>query len=177
MDSLITALLSGLSALVCAWVGTQLGLRKFRQERAFVARLEWHRKLAETARVLRNRTLALGAFRRGGTPTEVALPLITELGKLAFDFQEQAELSALYATTQTHAAIQGVLAQMTEAAQPFGKYPDPEDPTAVTTQQVQELHRTSMAGMERVYDLLARDLREMLGLQRLDEHESLLNSK
>ena len=114
---------------------------------------------------------------REAQPAEVALPLITELGKLAFDFQEQAELSALYATTQTHAAIQGVLAQMTEAAQPFGKYPDPEDPTAVTTQQVQALHRTSMAGMERVYDLLARDLREMLDLQRLDEHESLLNSK
>ena len=174
MDSLITPLLTGLSALLCAWVGTYLGLRKFRQERAFVARLEWHRKLAETAKVLRNRTRAFGAFRREGTlPDEVALPLINDLSKLAFDFQEQTELSALYATKQTHAAIQGVLAQMTEAAQPFGKHPDPgDDPTAVT-QQAQELYRTSMAGMERVYDLLARDLREMHGLQRLDEHQSL----
>ena len=176
MDSLVTPLLSGLSALVCAWVGTQLGLRKFRQERAFVARLEWHRKLAETARVLRNRTRALGAFRQGGTPAEVALPLVNELSKLAFDFQEQAELSALYATTETHAAIQRVLAQMTEAAQPFGKHPDPDDPTAVTQQVGEKMFRTSMAGMERVYDLLAQDLREMFGLECLDEHQSLSNS-
>ena len=38
------------------------------------------------------------------------------------------------------------------------------------------MFRTSMAGMERVYDLLAQDLREMFGLECLDEHQSLSNS-
>ena len=65
---------------------------------------------------------------------------------------------------------------MTEAAQPFGKYPDPDDPTAVTQQAGEKMFRTSMAGMERVYDLLAQDLREMFGLECLDEHQSLSNS-
>ena len=173
MDSVIMPVMSALGALAAAWVGTQLGLRKFRQERAFDARLEWHRNLAETAKVLRNRARAIGAFQRGGMPTEVALPLVKELGTLAFRFQELAEQASLYATKPTHAAIRDVLAQMTGVAQPFAKLPDPEDPVAVTQQQVQEMYRSSMSGMERVYDLLARDLREMLGLERLDEHQSL----
>jgi len=173
--SLITPVMSALGALIAAWVGTQLGLRKFRQERAFDARLEWHRNLAETAKALWNRTRAFAAFRRGGTPTEAALPLVSELGNLAFKFQELAELASLYATKRTHVAIRDVLAQMQGAAKPFAKYPDPDDPTAVTQRQSEEMYRNTTSGMERVYDLLARDLREMLGLERLDEHRSLDN--
>lgn len=173
MDFVITPVMSALGALIAAWVGTQLGLRKFRQERAFDARLEWHRALAETAKVLRNRTRALAAFQRGGTPTEAALPLVNELGKLAFKFQELAELASLYATKRTHTAIRDVLAQMQGAAQPFATYPDLEEPTAVKQRQAEEMRRSSTSGMERVYDLLARDLREMLGLEPLDEHRSL----
>ena len=102
-----------------------------------------------------------------GTPAEVARPLVEELGELSFKFQEQAELSALYATKRTHAAIQRVLAQMTEAAQPA-----PDDPTAMTQQKAQEIYRSSISGQEQVYDLLAQDLREMLGLAHLDDHRS-----
>lgn len=165
LNSAITPVASGLGALIAAWVGTQLGLRKFRQERAFDARLEWHRNLATTAKVLRNRTRAFVAFQRMDTPAEVGLPLVRELGELSFKFQEQAEVSALYAAKRTHVAIQGVLAQMTEVAQP-----DPEDPTSVTPQKAQEIYRSSISGLEQVHDLLAQDLREMLGLDHLDEH-------
>lgn len=63
-------------------------------------------------------------------------------------------------------AIRDVLAEMTKAAQPVT--PNASD-NAPTAQQSQEMHRVSVAGMERVYELLARDMRAMLGLERLDE--------
>jgi hypothetical protein len=171
IDAVITAVMSALGALIAAWVGTRLGLRRFRQERAFDARLEWHRKLAETTKILENRTRALGAFKRGGTPIEVALPLVKDLSELAFKFQELTELGSLYATKRTHAAIQDALAQMTKSAQTFREYPG--DESVVTQAQAQEMYASGMSGMQRVYDLLARDLREMLGLELLDEHLSL----
>ena len=167
LNSAVTPVVSGLCALIAAWVGTKLGLRKFRQERAFDARLEWHRNLAETAKTLRNRTRSFVAFQRMDTPAEVALPLVSELGELSFKFQEQAELSALYATKRTHAAIQDVLAKMTAVAQPAA-----DNPTAMTPQKAQEIYRSSISGQEQVYDLLAQDLREMLGLAHLDERGS-----
>ena len=170
-DAVITAGLSGASALIAAWIGTRLGLRKFRAERAFDARLEWHRKLAETAKVLHNRTRAFHAFKRGRTPEEVALPLVKDLSELAFRFQELAETASLYATKRTHGAIRAVLAEMTTSAQPFAEYADDDD--EATQQLAREIYVKSLAGMERVYDLLARDLRDMLGLERLDEHHGL----
>lgn len=97
-EAVVTAILSAVGALIAAWVGTQPGMRKFREERAFDARLEWHRKLAETAKVLRNRTRALRTFEGGGIPPEVALPLVKELAALAFQFQELAETASLYAS-------------------------------------------------------------------------------
>lgn len=173
MDSVITPAMAALGALIAAWVGTRLGLQKFRQERAFDARLDWHRKLAETAKVLRNRTRTVGAFDRGGTPIEVALPLIKEVGELAFRFQELAETSALYATNRTHEAIRDVLAQMTKPAQAFAEYPEPQDQRNELQQRAQDLHQISLSGMGRVYDLLARDLRKMLDLEPLEEHRLL----
>lgn len=175
VDALVTAGLSALGALVAAWAGTRLGLRKFRQERAFDARLEWHRKLAETAKILQNRTRALKAFQRGGTPPEVALPLVQELRQLAFAFQELAEQAPLFATKRTHSAIRGVLVEMTKGAKHFAEYP--KGPNAETAEQAQEMYTTSMSGLDRVYDLLARDLREMLALEELDEHRLLDSDK
>jgi hypothetical protein len=171
LETLFTAAMSAVGALLAAWVGTQLGLRKFRQERAFDARLDWHRKLAETAKVLLNRTRAFWAFRQGGTPVEVALPLVKELGQLAFTFQELAELASLYATKRTHTAVREAVKQMTKGAQIFATYP--KDTTIVTEQQAQDMFTSSMSGIERVYNLLARDMRDMLGLEGLDEHRSL----
>ena len=139
VDAIVTAVLSALGALTAAWAGTQLGLRKFRQERAFDARIEWHRKLAETAKVLRNRFRAFTSFRRGGTPAEVALPLVQELSQLAFAFQELAEQASLYATKRTHAAIRDVLTKMTKDSRPFAEYPEGED--AVTSTGAGDVHK------------------------------------
>jgi hypothetical protein len=172
-EALVTAALSAASALIAAWVGTQLGLRKFRQERSFDARLEWHRRLAETAKVLRNRVRAFHAFQRGGTPEDVPLSLVKDIGQLSFQFQELTESASLYATRRTLTAIQNVLADMTESAQPFSQYPSDDADHDAMQRSAGEMYKRSLAGMERVYDLLARDLREMLGLERLKEHESL----
>jgi hypothetical protein len=181
-DALLTAALSAGAALVAAWAGTRLGLRKFRAERAFDARLEWHRKLAETAKVLRNRLRALPVLRlpkdmpedvREEMAAEVQnMPLFKDLNEMAFRFQELAETASLYATKRTYAAVRGALADMTKSAQPFAKR-SAADSDEVVLEHAREMHRKSLAGMERVYDLLARDLREMLGLEPLDEHRKL----
>jgi hypothetical protein len=164
-DALASAVLTSLGALIAAWVGTQLGLRKFRSERAFDARVEWHRELAETARVLRNRTKALVAFQRGGTPEEIAVPLLQELSELAFAFQELSEQASLYASKPTYLAIKEVLVEMTRGSRAFTTYPAEQD--SVSPQDVQRLFTSSIDGFERVYDLLARDLRKLYGLEPL----------
>jgi hypothetical protein len=145
--------------------GTQFGLRKFRSERAFDARVEWHRKLAETAKILRNRTKAVVAFKRGSTPDEVALPLLQEMAQLAFSFQELAEQASLYASKPTYLAIQEVLREMTKGSQAFAHYPETSD--SVSPQVAQQMFTSSVNGLERVYDLLAKDLRKLFGLQPL----------
>jgi hypothetical protein len=167
LESVFTAVLTALGALIAAWMGTMLGLRKFRKERAFDARLEWHRKLAETAKILRNRTRAFLAFKRGGTPMEVVLPLVQELGELSFTFQELAEQASLYATNRTYSEIRDVLEEMTKVSQAYANY---EEHSKETIEQSQAMYTSTMHGLERVYNLLARDLREMFGLDELEEH-------
>ena len=121
-QTFLTPILSFIGALLAAWLGTILGLRKFRQERAFDARLEWHRKLAETSRVLLNRMRAFRTFQKGKVPQEAVLPILHELNDLAFEFQEKSELASLYAEKQTYLAIRDVLKYMSENARAYWDY-------------------------------------------------------
>jgi hypothetical protein len=109
-DQLIEVLkvaLPAIGALVAGWLGTRLGLRKLRHERAFDARVEWHRKLAETAVTLRNRIRTLASYEQGSPALEAAMPLLTEMAGLAYRFQELAEQASMYATPKTHARSGG----------------------------------------------------------------------
>ncbi len=169
IDSVLTAALSAVSALLAAWFGTQLGLRRFRQERSFDARLEWHRKLAETAKTLLNRTRALPQL-RSDVPGEAVVPLVEEMAQLAFHFQEHAEVASLYASRRTCAAVRDTVAAMTKSAQTFRPA---RDPSSISIEEGRAMRDASLAGLERVYNLLARDLRAMLNLERLDEHRDL----
>jgi hypothetical protein len=165
MEPFLTPVLSALGALAAAWLGTRLGLRKFRAERAFDARLEWHRNLAETAKVLRNRTLAFKSFTAQGVPEQVAVPLVQELGALSFKFQELAEVASLYASKSTCSAIGEVMAQMNHEGQAFISSRGGNEPSRGDSHN--QMFTASVGGMERVYELLARDLRDLLGLERL----------
>lgn len=169
IESLVTPALSALSALLAAWFGTHLGLRRFRRERSFDACLEWHRKLAETAKTLRNRTRALPQL-SPDVPSESVVPLLKEMNQLAFQFQELSEIASLYASKRTYAAVRDALAKMTKSAQAFGPN---HDPASVSAKEGREMYNASLDGMERVYNLLARDLRAMLGLEPLGEHREL----
>ena len=168
IESVITTILTALGALFAAWIGTMLGLRKFRKERAFDARLEWHRKLAETARILRNRTKSFVAFKNAGTPMEAVMPLMQELQELSFQFQELAEQASMYATSSTYSEIKKVLDEMTKVAKLYAKYEESEE----TIGRSQAMYDSSMKVFENIYNLLARDLRKMFGLEELTNMES-----
>ena len=99
------------------------------------------------------------------------MPLLKDVSQLAFTFQELAETASLYATKRTYAAICDALAQMTQGSRLFAESLD--DAPEPTPEQATETYKSSIAGMERVYDLLARDMRSMLGLERLEEHRAL----
>jgi hypothetical protein len=171
IESVLTATMSGIGALVAAWIGTLLGFRRFREERSFDACLEWHRKLAEITKVLRNRIRSIPQL-RPEIPEEAVVPLLKEMGQLAFQFQEMAEVASLYANRRTYAAVRDVLAEMTKSAQAFGPS---RNPATNSAEEWLKMRNSSLSGLERVYNLLARDMRAMLHLELLDEHRNLDN--
>lgn len=168
-ETIIVAVASCVGALFSGALGAALAMRRYRGERSFDARVEWHRELAETAKTLSNRSRAFRTALQRGLPQQL-LPGAQDLGELAFRFQEMAQLAPLYAKPDTCSAIQEVLGDLDNLAPLFDDAPVPEqevDPDSPHPFDV------SIAGMEAVFMLLARDLRQLLGLQKLDEHKVL----
>lgn len=168
-ETIIVAVASCVGALLSGVLGAALAMRRYRGERSFDARVEWHRELAEKAKTLSNRSRAFRYALQRGLPQQL-LPGAKDLGELAFRFQELAQLAPLYAKPDTCSAIQQVLVDLDNLAPLFDDAPIPEpepDPDSPHPFDV------SMAGMEAVFMLLARDLRQMLGLKKLGEHEVL----
>jgi hypothetical protein len=147
-------------------VATRLALRRYRSERSYDARVAWHRELAETVKALSNRSRALRFFFQKDSPAP-ELPALQEVGELAFRFQELAEQASLYAKKDTYLAIRDIVAELDELSPQF------ENPPELLPEPEQgEPHPfdISLAGLSVIYDLLARDLRELLGLKKLDDH-------
>lgn len=170
-QTLITTAASSIGALIAAAVGTYLGQRKFRHERSYDARVNWHRELAETVKKLRNRSKALQHFRESGSAAEEVLETVKNVGELAFKFQELAEQASLYAKKSTCKAIGYIVSDLNGLTLQF-ENPPPRN----NDQESDERHdpfKASMLGLNVIYELLARDLRELLGLEKLDEHQKL----
>ena len=144
-------------------------MRRYRRERSFDARVEWHRELAETAKTLSNRSRAFRYAGKHGLPAQL-LPGAQELGTLAFRFQELAEQASLFAKPDTCSAIRQVMAELDDLVPLFEDAPDLEPDAG---QDNPHPFDVSIAGMNLVYELLARDLRELLGLKKLDDHAFL----
>jgi hypothetical protein len=111
-QTLITTTASSIGALVAAGIGTYLAQRKFRHERSYDARVNWHRDLAETVKKLRNRTKALQYFREINSAAEEILESVKNVGELAFKFQELAEQASLYAKKSTCKAIGQIVSDL-----------------------------------------------------------------
>ena len=88
----ITALASALGATVAAFLGVHIAFRRFRRERSYEVRLEWHRNVAEVARRIRN------AARSGA-----------DISELTGRFLELAEQASIYAPPSTCALISGLV--------------------------------------------------------------------
>jgi len=170
-QTLITTVASSIGALLAAGVGTYLGQRKFRHERSYDARVNWHRELAETVKKLRNRSKALQYFRERGSAAEEVLEAVKNVGELAFKFQELAEQASLYAQKSTCKAIAQIVSEMNSLSPQF-ENPPPKNSNN-KSEETPDFFTTSLMGLNIVYDLLARDLRELLGLEKLDEHQKL----
>lgn len=168
-DTIIVAVASCVGALLSGVLGAELALRRYRGERSFDARVKWHRELAEVAKVLSNRSRAFRHAMLRGLPEQL-LPEAQDLGPLAFRFQELAEQAPLYAKPDTCSAIRQVMAQLDDLASLFEDAPGLEPQIDSDSSHPFDV---SIAGMSLVFDLLARDLRELLGLKKLDEHAFL----
>ena len=168
-DTIVVAVASCVGALLSGVLGAALAMRRYRGERSFDARVEWHRELAETAKKLSNRSRAFRQALQQGFPQQL-LPGAEELGTLAFRFQELAEQAPLYAKPDTCSAIRQVIADLNDLAPLFEDAPEPEPEADPDNPHPFDV---SIAGMEAVFMLLARDLRQMLGLKKLDEHKVL----
>lgn len=170
-QTFITTVASSLGALLAAGVGTYLGQRKFRHERSYDARVNWHRELAETVKKLRNRSKALQYFRERGSAAEEVLEAVKNVGELAFKFQELAEQASLYAKKGTCTAIAQIVSDLNSLSPQF-ENPPPRNRNN-DSEETPDPFKTSMLGLNVVYELLARDLRELLGLEKLEEHQKL----
>jgi hypothetical protein len=170
-QTLITAAASSVGALFAAAVGTYLGQRKFRHERSYDARVNWHRELAETVKKLRNRSKSLLYFRERDSAAEEVLEVVNNIGELAFKFQELAEQASLYAKKGTCKAIGQIVKDLNSLTPQFENPPPRKRENDYD--EASDPFEISMLGLNLVYDLLARDLRELLGLEKLDEHQNL----
>lgn len=166
VSSSLGALLGGLGA---SWYGTRAAMRKFQHERAFDARVTWHRELAETAMVLRNRSRGLRYARHREMPPELVVPELQKLGELMFRFQELAEQAPLYAKRETSKSLGEVIHEMNGLRSSFENPPPlSDDPDAPP-----HPYDLSMSALELIFLMLARDMREMLNLGDLPEFETL----
>jgi hypothetical protein len=170
-QTLITAAASSIGALVAAAVGTYLAQRKFRQERSYDARVNWHRELAETVKKLSNRSRALQYFRERNSSAEELLDAVKNVGELAFKFQELAELASLYAKKSTCKAIGQIIGELNRLSPQFENPPSKKKES--DAEKASDPFKESILSLNVVYDLLARDLRELLELEKLDEHQEL----
>lgn len=170
VDTFIIAAASSVGALVSGVVGTRLALRRYRSERSYDARVAWHRELAETVKALSNRSRALRFFLQKDSPAPELLPAVQEVGELAFRFQELAEQASLYAKKDTYLAIRDIVAELDELSPQFE---NPPELLPVPEEGEPHPYDISLAGLSMIYDLLARDLRELLGLKKLDDHAYL----
>jgi len=171
-QTLITTVAAAIGALIAAAAGTFLAQRKFKQERSYDARVNWHRELAETVKKLSNRSKALRYFRERGSAAEEVLDAVKNVGELAFNFQELAEQSSLYAKKSTCKAIGEIVSELNSLKLQFDN-PPPKKRESDDGDELFDPFKTSMLGLNVVYELLARDLRELLGLEKLDEHQKL----
>lgn len=170
-QTLITSVASSLGAQLAAGVGTYMGQRKFRPERSYDARVNWHRELAETVMKLRNRSKALQYFRERDSTAEEVLEAVKNVGELAFMFQELSEQASLYAKKGTCTAIAQIVSDLNSLSPQF-ENPPPRNRNN-DCEEAPDPFKTSMLGLNVVYELLARDLRELLGLEKLEEHQKL----
>lgn len=159
---IITTMASSIGALISAYIGSKLAIKKYQKEKGFDAHIKWHEKLSDTLVKLRTRSKSLRYFIKENNKEAQNLDFIKDISKLSFEFQELAEQSVMYAKKDTHMEIIKLISYMNNLTASF------EKKNGSSLSEKEHPFNKSINAMNILYDLISRDFREMTGLDKIN---------